>query len=194
MIFSQFHQEIGVYETCQAIPDVPGQGPGINSKNIARIVKAVQFNSLGVGCSAICTQNPGIARKGGRGGSAPCQDFFGGFVHNALRALQSDHSSPKSDNFPPKSVPLYPRLHQSFLLLHKFSISFVFWVELIECPRYDWELIRIAPLPLELMKHCPLGRSLYNSSDINYPHQPIWLKDPIKWTMGRLFLFSLPFL
>ena len=36
------------------------------------------------------------------GGSAPCQDFFGGFVHNALRALQSDHSSPKSDNFPPK--------------------------------------------------------------------------------------------
>ena len=108
MIFSQFHQEIGVYETCQAIPDVPGQGPGINSKNIARIVKAVQFNSLGVGCSAICTQNPGIARKGGRGGSAPCQDFFGGFVHNALRALQSDHSSPKSDNFPPKVCPYSP--------------------------------------------------------------------------------------
>ena len=25
------------------------------------------------------------------GDSAPCQDFFGGFVHNALRALQSDH-------------------------------------------------------------------------------------------------------
>ena len=32
------------------------------------------------------------------GGSAPCQDFFGGFVHNALRALQSDHLSQKSDN------------------------------------------------------------------------------------------------
>ena len=28
------------------------------------------------------------------GDSAPCQDFFGGFVHNALRALQSYHSSP----------------------------------------------------------------------------------------------------
>ena len=30
------------------------------------------------------------------GDSAPCQDFFGGFVHNALRALQSDHLSTKS--------------------------------------------------------------------------------------------------
>ena len=35
----------------------------------------------------------------------PCQDFFGGFVHTALRALQSDHLSPKSDNFPPKVWP-----------------------------------------------------------------------------------------
>ena len=32
-------------------------------------------------------------------------EFFGGFVHNALWALQSDHLSPKSDNFPPKVCP-----------------------------------------------------------------------------------------
>ena len=44
----------------------------------------------------------------GGGGSAPCQDFFGGFVHNALRPLQSDQSSPKSDNFPPKVCPHFP--------------------------------------------------------------------------------------
>ena len=35
------------------------------------------------------------------GGSSPCQDLFGGFVHNALRALQSD-------NFPPKVCPYSP--------------------------------------------------------------------------------------
>ena len=52
---------------------------------------------LGVGWTAICTQNPGIARKG-RGG----RGSFGRFVHNALRALQSAHLSPKSDNLPPK--------------------------------------------------------------------------------------------
>ena len=45
----------------------------------------------GMGWGTICTQNLGIARKGG--GSAPCQDLFGGFVHNALRAVQSDHLS-----------------------------------------------------------------------------------------------------
>ena len=43
-----------------------------------------------------------------RGGSTSCQDFFGGFVHNALRVLQSDHSSPKSDNFPTKVCPYSP--------------------------------------------------------------------------------------
>ena len=58
------------------------------------------FLVLGVG------RGTGIARKGGA--FAPCQDFFGGFVHNALRALQIDHSSPKSDNFPPKVSPNSP--------------------------------------------------------------------------------------
>ena len=62
---------------------------------------------LGVGLKTICTQNPGIARKGW-GGSAPCQDFFGGFVHNTLRALQSNHLSPKSDNFLPNVCPYSP--------------------------------------------------------------------------------------
>ena len=33
-----------------------------------------------------------------RGGSDLCQDFFGGFVQNALRALQCDHLS--SPSFP----------------------------------------------------------------------------------------------
>ena len=31
--------------------------------------------------------------------SAPCQDFFGGFVHNALRALQSDQKVIISPHF-----------------------------------------------------------------------------------------------
>ena len=41
----------------------------------------------------------------GKGGPSLSRIFFGGFVHNALRALQSDHSSPKSDNFYPKVCP-----------------------------------------------------------------------------------------
>ena len=50
----------------------------------------------GLGVHFICTQNPGIARKGEVALPLPlCQDFFGGFVHNALGALQSDHSSQK---------------------------------------------------------------------------------------------------
>ena len=56
----------------------------------------------GMGWGTICTQNLGIARKGG--GSASCQDFFGGFVHNALRALQSDHFPPKVCPFPPEYI------------------------------------------------------------------------------------------
>ena len=40
-------------------------------------------------------------QKGG-GGLYPLPGFFGGFVHNALRALQSAHLFPKSDNLPPK--------------------------------------------------------------------------------------------
>ena len=71
-----------------------------------------------------------------KGGSHLCQDFFGGFVHNALRALQSDHSSPKSDNLPPK-VPLFPRIdhlttffniftHKNYLLLSKNVASCIY--------------------------------------------------------------------
>ena len=50
------------------------------------------INKIGMG-----GPNPGIARNGG-GNSAPCQDVFGGFVHNALRALQSDHLSTSTSN------------------------------------------------------------------------------------------------
>ena len=65
------------------------------------------INKIGMG-----GPNPGIARNGG-GNSAPCQDVFGGFVHNALRALQSAHLSPKSDNLPPKCA-LLPQ-NRSFI-------------------------------------------------------------------------------
>ena len=45
-----------------------------------------------------------------RGGElCPLPGFFGVFVHNALRALQRDHSSPRSDNFPPKVCPMDPQ-------------------------------------------------------------------------------------
>ena len=55
-----------------------------------------------------------------RGGcSAPCQDFFRGFVHNALRALQSDHLPPISDNVPPKV-----RLYSPELIIYHIYLSF----------------------------------------------------------------------
>ena len=63
-------------------------GEWIESKNIVipeskslKYVGKWKFK-LGMGWGTICTQNAGIARMGG----APCQDFFWGFVHNALRA------------------------------------------------------------------------------------------------------------
>ena len=73
------------------------------------------INKIGMG-----GPNPGIARNGG-GNSAPCQDVFGGFVHNALRALQSAHLSPKSDNLPPKCA-LLPQ-NRSFNHISKFSLT-----------------------------------------------------------------------
>ena len=59
--------------------------------------------NLGRGWGTKYSQNPGIARRGG--GLCPLP----GFVHNSLRALQSDHSSPKSDNFPQKCTH-FPRI------------------------------------------------------------------------------------
>ena len=49
-----------------------------------------------------------------------------GFVHNALRALQSDPLSPKSDNFPPKVCPYSPSLNHIY---SKFSLSKITFVE-----------------------------------------------------------------
>ena len=61
------------------------------------------------------------------GDSAPCQDFFGGFVHNALRALQSAHLSPKSDNLPPKCalLPQNRSFNHIYFTLKNYLRTFV---------------------------------------------------------------------
>ena len=49
-------------------------------------------------------------------------EFFGGFVHNALWALQSDHLSPKSDNFLPKRALISQNRSSNHIYL-TFSLS-----------------------------------------------------------------------
>ena len=58
----------------------------------------------------------------GGGGLAPCQDFFGGFVHNVLRALQSDRSSPKV-TVSPKKCALIPQNRSFNHLFLTFSLT-----------------------------------------------------------------------
>ena len=56
--------------------------------------------------------------------------FFGEFVHNALRALQSDHSSPKSDNFPQKCA-LIPQNRSFNHISLTFSLTKIIYALLL---------------------------------------------------------------
>ena len=59
---------------------------------------------------------PWHCQKGG-GGSAPCQDYFGGFVHNAM------HWGPSKVLIYPKKVIIYPQSVPFFLRIDHFTTS-----------------------------------------------------------------------